>query len=286
MAKSGGVGRKVARAAATGGKVSYRGHLPIGWFSTISLVAVLGIAIVAYSRYEWEHPAAAAQPTVGTKWQAAVGFDICNKLQPNLPEPSNTSVEGITTDGSGLIQIDPKNAGEAGSNATLGTFASGYPGMILTRSGVQLPGKKLWSNGERCGTKPAKLVVESWSSLAALTGTVDTGDPTLLRLRNGQLITVGFVPAGTTLPKPPSGALLAGNVTTTATSTTLGKGATSTTLGKSATSTTLGKSTSTSTTGKSTKTTTSSTAPNTSTTKPSVIAPTSKGKAATSTTVR
>ncbi len=230
----GNLGRKVARAAATGarrGKVVYRGRVPIGWYGSLAAVVILGASVVAYTRYEWEHPASATPPTIGSHWLAAIAFDICGKIQPNLPRPANWSIVGITTYGDGLIHIDPKTAADAGNNATLGRFVTEYPGLVLTNHSLELPGKKLWSNGERCGTRPGIVKVETWSSLVAPKGTIYTSDASQIKLENGQLITVGFVPANYSLPKPPSAALLASSGTTTTTSLPTSKTSTTTAAG-------------------------------------------------------
>lgn len=201
----GSAARKVARAAAAGSKTATRTRkLPLGWYGGLAAVVVLGSATVAYSRYQSLHPASKVQPTVGTHWLAAVGFDVCGKMQPNLKKPSNAQVAGITTLGDGLIHIDPKNSSQAGLNATLGAFAAAYPGLVLQPGKLHLPGGKTYVNGGHCGKATARLVVETWSSLAATKGTLHTGNPTAVRLRNGELITVAFVPASAKIPPPPS----------------------------------------------------------------------------------
>lgn len=203
-------GRKVARAAATGGrKRSARGQAPVGWYASLGAVVVLGVAVVSYSRYELSHPASAVQPTVGQHWLAAVGFDVCGKMEPNLPSPPASARNGITTLGDGLIHINPTNSTNSGANATLGRFVSGYPGLVLTGSELQLPGHKARRNGTTCSGRPAKIVVDTWSSLVS-THATQVANPLGLRLRDGQLITVAFVPRGAAVPKPESRFALAG----------------------------------------------------------------------------
>ena len=51
----GDTGRWVARAAATGGGRTYRGHMPVRWDSSLVLIVLLGVASIAYSRYERQH---------------------------------------------------------------------------------------------------------------------------------------------------------------------------------------------------------------------------------------
>ncbi len=72
-------GKWVARAGATGGGRSYRARVPYRWYSGLALIVVLGVFLVAYSRYERLHPVAAVQPTTSTHWAAGVVFDVCGK---------------------------------------------------------------------------------------------------------------------------------------------------------------------------------------------------------------
>lgn len=181
----------------------------MGWYASLGAVVVLGVAVVGYSRYEVSHPASAVQPTVGQHWLAAVGFDVCGKLEPDLPSPPASARSGITTLGDGLIHINPTNSTNSGANATLGRFVTGYPGLVLTGSELQLPGHKAHRNGSTCSGRPAKIVVDTWSSLVS-THPEQVANPLRLRLRNGQLITVAFVPKGAAIPKPASRFSLAG----------------------------------------------------------------------------
>ena len=50
------------------------------WYGSLVLICLLGVALVVYSRYERQHPAAATQPAIGTHWYAALGFDVCGTV--------------------------------------------------------------------------------------------------------------------------------------------------------------------------------------------------------------
>lgn len=239
----GSVSRKVARAARTGGSRTRRAQTPLGYYLTLIIVILLGAATVAFSRYQVKHPAAAVAPTLSDHWHAALAVDICGKVQPNLPKSPNLSKVGINTQGDGLIDIAPKSKSETGHNATLGLFAKDYPGLTLTSTSLGYPGKKVWHNGDKCGTKAGHVQVETWGSLASTHGQT-VADPSSLQLQNGQLITVAFVAPGTSLPKPPSRFNLLKTTTTTAPATT------GSTKASSSTPTTKAPSKSTATTAK------------------------------------
>lgn len=218
-------GKSVARAAATGGGATYRGQAPVNWYAALVVIVVLGVASVAFAKYNYNQSPTVVQPAVGTSWHAGLGFDICGTTQPALEASPSTATTGLTTSGSGVVVVAPKNASEAGTNATLGTFAKGYSGLTLTNTTLKLPSASVpeYKNGQRCaaGTPDAGKVGEvqaRWWVLSTKTGKnneiEETGgattlSPADLRFVNRQLITVGFVPSGTALPKPPASTITA-----------------------------------------------------------------------------
>jgi hypothetical protein len=207
----GGTGRWVARAAATGGGRTYRGQAPVRWYASLVLICLVGVSLVAYSKYEKGHPNN-PQPGIGTHWYAALAIDICGKIQPNLgANPSNGKVvTGIRTDGDGVIRISPTNSSDVGAKATLARFVQGYPGLTLDSGTLRLPGKATHTNGQSCpaGTKDAgkasQVQIKVWPSFsgAGANNPVTVTDPSAVKLSNGQLITVAFVPQGASIPKP------------------------------------------------------------------------------------
>ena len=208
-------GKWVARAGATGGGRSYRGQRPMKWYASLTMICLLGVALIVYSRYERQHPAAAPPPAVGSHWYQALGFDVCGKVQPNLPANPNAStspVPGIRTDGDGVIQVVPTTAADAGNNATFARFVTLYPKLTLTSDTLQIPGKAKYVNGKKCPTgtpdagKVGELQIKVWPNFTP-PGSNDPQvfhDPTGIKLADGQLITVAFVPSTASVPKPSS----------------------------------------------------------------------------------
>ena len=270
------ISRKVARAAAIGGSRSYKQRSPIGWYSILLLVCVLGVALIVFSRHERQVRATAASttttttqanttpPTLNDHWQEAFSLDICGQVV-NLPRSANMS-SGIISDGNGVVDIWPARAGKdatqfEGAKATLGKFLASED-VSLTTTSLKLPksvGKLAgtYSNGRKCGTKPASLQLVSWQSASSTTSFSGQPDPGVT-YGNGELFMLAFVTKGASVPKPPAAHLVAAFVksqtTTTTTTTTTIKGATTTTL-KGATTTTTSRSTTT-TSASSTTTTT------------------------------
>jgi len=224
MARSSSSGKSVARAAATGGGATYRGQMPVNWYAALVVIVVVGLASIAIAKYHYNQTPTATPPTVGTTWHAAISFDICGTTQPALSASPASATTGLTTTGDGVLLIAPKKSSEAGVNATVGKFASEYQGLTLTNSTLKYPAAHVpeYKNGDKCaaGTpdagKAGEVLARSWvvttqtrDGQLVQTNGVSSTKPADLRLLNRQLITVGFVPAGTTLPKPPGSTITA-----------------------------------------------------------------------------
>jgi hypothetical protein len=252
-------GKSVARAAATGGGTTYRGQMPVNWYAALIIIVIIGVASIAVAKYNYNKVPAVVEPTVGTSWHAGLAFDICGTMEAAIPA-SPTSSSGLTTSGSGVLLIEPKTASEAGNNATLGKFADGYTGLTLTNTKLKYPSTKVpeYTNGQKCaaGTPDAGKVgivqARSWVISTTTsknheeeeTGGATTVNPADLKFANRQLITTGFVPKGTAMPKPPASTVLAlqqevagGAAPVATTTTTAGAGATTTTAPAATTTT-------------------------------------------------
>jgi hypothetical protein len=210
-------GKWVTRAASTGGGKTYRGQMPINWYASLFIICVVGLFLIGLSRYQLTHKTAASTgpPTTSQTWYAALGIDICGTVEPALPASTNGSKTGFTANGNGVLTISPNNATESGANATLGKFVAGYKELVLTTTTLQYPGKPLYTNGENCpkGTpdagKPGYVTVTAWPNYESKKGTEVSGNPQSLLFANSQMITMAFVPATASIPKPPASAITA-----------------------------------------------------------------------------
>ncbi len=224
----------MSRAAATGGGRTYRGQVPVNWYAGLVVLVILGLASIAFARYEYQHKTTAAKvtPAVGQTLYAGYAFDICGKAQPSLAASSTGATGGLTTPGGGVIQVSPKTSAEAGDNATFGLFLKEYSGgPSVSATKVTLTAHTTYKNGEVCpkGTPDAgklgEVKAETWPNAVTTQGTVLTGDPGLYKIATESLITVGFVPADAKLNKPPQSTInlmleYAGSVANGTTSTT------------------------------------------------------------------
>ncbi len=271
-------GKSVARAAATGGGATYRGQMPVNWYAALVVIVLIGVGSIALAKYNYNQTPAVVEPTVGTTWHAGLAFDICGTTEPALAASPSTAKTGLTTTGEGVLLVAPKTSSEAGNNATLGKFADGYTGLTLTHTTLQYPSSKIpkYTNGQKCaaGTpdagKVGEVLARSWiiSTKTAKngeeeeTGGLTTSKAADLKLLNRQLITVGFAPEGTALPKPPTSVItglitaLSSGAAPVATTTTTAAGVTTTTPAAQSTTTTSAPASTTTTTKPSSTTTT------------------------------
>ena len=204
--------KKVARAAGIGGSRAYGTRPPWMYYAGVALLVLLGV-IGVFNAREFRtnqiNKNGNTPPTVGQSppWYEGFAVEACGKLLP--PIQTNKNPYGITTRG-GIIYISPTVKSAAGSNATLGKLATSI-GMTLNAAQVQVPGGKLYTDGQTCEGKPGHVYVMTWGNPAmpASDGTLQNKktaqDPCSpdcasgVLLADDQLVTVAFLPA------PPSG---------------------------------------------------------------------------------
>jgi len=170
----------------------------------MALVVIVGFAGIFFSRDERRSAAVGNDKTapVANKdhWHAAVGFYLCDGFADPVTEQRDP--QGIHTHGDGVIHIHPFVRTAAGNNAKLSVFTDTVR-MTLTDTEIRLPGGKTFKEGStKCAGKPAIMQVQIDGKKVVTTGIRD------IKLKDRQLLTVAFAPAGTKLPEPPSRATL------------------------------------------------------------------------------
>jgi hypothetical protein len=199
--------KKVARAAGTGGGRTHRGRTPWTYFSVIALVVVLGVVGTVASR---NHRLATINaqgdvaPTVGTVWNEGYAVYACGKFLPAISHAKDPY--GITTgNADGIIHIHPTVKSAAGKNATLGKFATAV-GINLNAARLQVPGGKLYVDGDSCSGKASHVYVKQFAFAGDTTGTLQNVDPRKVLLQDQSLLTIAFVPASDKdkIPAPPA----------------------------------------------------------------------------------
>jgi hypothetical protein len=207
-----------ARIRAAGRRPRKRGGS--SWFyAAIGLIVVLGIVGVIVARPDSSSatPPQPGDPTTGAPgdhWHAALAANVCGEwIAP--PATFETAADnpnvrvGIHTHGDGFMHIHPFTKSEGGDNATFGRFLS-YGGWSASEGSLSLwtgptfaPGTKSWSDGDKCpaGSPFAgKAGVVKWS----VDCVAKTGNPSDLKLKDGEVVAVAFLPRSEDIGVPPN----------------------------------------------------------------------------------
>jgi len=238
---------------------------------TIALVAVLGLALIIYSRTSTSALAVPPQASNSDHWHIAFGIYNCDDWLPNIAgnkEGADTGVPdeeyvttGVHSHDDGVIHYHPFTAKASGKNAKLGVFLDVYD-IELSDDKLVMPedqgGLVLEEGVTTCTTKDGDEV-DGQLSLAVWDDATKPDDYRILTSdmakaridRNGMAMAIFFVPEGTPIVAPPTAAQLAelGAVDSGATptgavsgdSTTTIAGDTSTTIASDGSSTTTGE---------------------------------------------
>jgi len=192
-------GKKVARAASTGGGRTSRGKTPWGWYSAISVVVILGVVVLVMSRNETQERVGARSeehPTTDEHWHTAYGFFYCDQFLGQLSD-NGRDPKGVHTHGDGIIHVHPFSHAASGKRAILEVFFETM-GVDVTETSVKYPGQTV-KNGDKCGDKEAEVSV--W-----VNGKQYKGDPGKIHFEDRQQIVWAFAPKGTDIPKTPQSA--------------------------------------------------------------------------------
>src|SRR5438874_1552697 len=81
-----------------------------------------------------------------------------------------------------------------------GGFAQ-LAGVTISETEIHLPGDKVYKNGDKCETKDGSKAGEVQ---AKVNGKPVAGDPKKIKIKNGQNVTIAFVPKGAEIPETPS----------------------------------------------------------------------------------
>ena len=204
--------KKVNRAAATGGGRTAGKKTPVGWYSALFVVVVLGVLGVFTASNSLSNSKASASTTapVANKdhWHAAYGFNLCGEWAAPLKDGPAGDQHGIHTHGDGLVHTHPFDSTTAGKNATFGKLMEDT-GASLSATSVNLNVKGTkFKNGAKCGKKPGELTWYVFKNVKDKKGTKMSGDPSKWRIKNQELITISFNPKGFKATQPPSAATL------------------------------------------------------------------------------
>lgn len=217
-------GKWVSRAAATGGSRTYGSRRPTNYYLALLVVLVLGLASIALARSSYQNPSSkqAVEPEVGKTWYAGYAISVCGT--PQAPLAANaSSTTGQTTLGDGVVKITPTEKANAGNNATVGKFVSGYAGFAVSSSAMTVPGSTqatggtptslaasgtTYQRGDSCpaGTpqagKKGVVKVTYWPTLTTKKGKDITASYQQQKWAQNGLVTFSFGAAGAKVDRP------------------------------------------------------------------------------------
>lgn len=191
-------GKKVARAASTGGGRTARGKTPWGWYSAVSLVVIVGLALIVVSKEDMEERVgtrAEEHPTQSEHWHSAYGFYFCDRFSAPLADNGRDPL-GIHTHGDGIVHVHPFSQAASGKRAVFDVF-SRTMGITATRTRIKL-GDTESNNGDKCGDKPSEVRV----FVDGKEVDIEPGD---IHFEDRQAIVIAFAPKDAEIPtQPPS----------------------------------------------------------------------------------
>ena len=180
----------------------------MNYYGAITLIVVLGLLSVIYSRYEYQNPASAEAPAIGTTWFAAFNGEACGTTMPALVADATTATNGLTVTQKNVLVISPKVAAEAGRNATLAKFMVQHADLSYVNNTVKFPVPTEWitspatyKDGSKCpkGSKYAGQVghfgIAYWSQFGQKDPVITT-DPASVKFTDLMRITFFFEPDG------------------------------------------------------------------------------------------
>jgi hypothetical protein len=262
--------KKVQRAARAGGRVSSGQPRSLLFPGVLTLIVVLGVALVVYARNDRLDEDLGGVPQLGDHIHQAFGVNVCGEWKPDLPEFE--SQVGIHTHGDAVLHIHPFSQLGVGANATLGRYfknARDDGGLDVDISDTKLDylDEDIEEGKTECeGVDDPVLLMAYWpdASDPEAEPEITTGGFEDKRLtENGAAITIYYGDEDGEIPKPLSASNLAAlgaadggsslenpeDANTTTTSSVPGDSTTTTAGDGSTTTTTAGGSTTTTTAG-------------------------------------
>jgi hypothetical protein len=190
------------------------------WFyGILAAIVVLGIVGVVLVRSDSGSAGVAPQPgdpttgAPGDHWHAALGANVCGDwiAPPATFETAagNPNVRvGIHTHGDGFIHIHPFTKSEGGDNATFGKFLS-YGGWSASGDALSLwaapTGSQTtaWKNGDTC-PKGTPFAGKKGVVKFSVDCVEQSGNPSDIKLKDGEVLAVAFVPKSEKIGVPPN----------------------------------------------------------------------------------
>ena len=208
--------KKVQRAARAGGRVSSGQPRSLLFPGVLTLIVVLGVALVVYARNDRLDEDLGGVPQLQDHIHQAYGVNVCGEWKPDIPVFDSTI--GIHTHGDGVLHIHPHSQLGVGANATLGRFFKnvrdeGDLDVEISNSKLTYLDEDIEEGDTKCeGVDDPQLLMAYWSDASdpAALPEVTTGDFNEKRLTtDGAAITIFYGDPDDDIPRPPTASNLA-----------------------------------------------------------------------------
>jgi hypothetical protein len=200
--------KKVQRVArASGRNTKSKNRRDLLFPAIVTLVVVLGVALVVGGKMAYDSDAASAAPELGDHWHAAVGVYVCDSFIDPLTD-QNGDANGIHTHGDNVAHIHPSTSNATGENATIGVFAE-ETGVEFGDGSFTLPNGDTYANGDDCNGSPGKVRVVAWDSAADTSTGRNVFSEDLADVHfdeDGMAFTIAFIAEDEQVPPPPTAA--------------------------------------------------------------------------------
>jgi hypothetical protein len=201
--------KKVQRAARAGGRVSSGQPRGLLFPGIITLIVVLGVALVVYARDARLDDDLGGVPQLSDHIHQAFGVNVCGEWKQDIPEFA--SQIGIHTHGDGVVHIHPHSQLGVGVNATLGRYFEnvrdeGGLDAAISNSKLDYLGEDIEEGETECeGVEEPELLLAYWPDASDATALPEiiTGDFDERRLtENGAAITIYYGDPDEDIPLP------------------------------------------------------------------------------------
>ena len=208
--------KKVQRAARAGGRVSSGQPRSLLFPGVLTLIIVLGVALVVYARNDRLQDDLDGVPQLDDHIHQAFGVYVCGEWKLDIPEFE--SQIGIHTHGDGVVHIHPHSQLGVGANATLGRYfenarEEGDIDTEVSDTKLSYLGDVVEEGETECeGVENPELLLAYWSDASDTSALpeITTGDFNDLRLtENGGAITLFYGDPDDDIPLPLTAANLA-----------------------------------------------------------------------------
>lgn len=211
-------GKWVSRVGSQGGGKTYAKSRPSNFYAALVLIVVVGLAIVVYSRFEYQNPTKAhtttVAPRIGSTLYAGLAIEACGKTLPYLNPDPTSKLGGFIVQSDDIIKVSPTTAADAGDNATVYQFAKEFPGLLASKTELAVPtatgasdAATTYKNGDTCAAtskypgQKGKVVYAYWSTVGQTKPKLTT-NPALIKFTKELRVTMAFEPKGVTPTSP------------------------------------------------------------------------------------